>query len=138
MDYMQMTAPCGLDCFNCALYLANNNEKLRKAVAAKMNLPEDEAVWQGCRAHGGKIPALKMTEPCHVYRCISEKGYQFCFECPDFPSDHLHPFADMASERPHNTKVFNLCLIKKLGLENWAQQKARGVRETYFKEKFRL
>ena len=27
MDYKQMTAPCGLDCFNCPAYLAKDNEK---------------------------------------------------------------------------------------------------------------
>ncbi|OGP67961.1 MAG: hypothetical protein A2W27_03560 [Deltaproteobacteria bacterium RBG_16_44_11] len=138
MDYLQMTGPCGIDCFNCVLYLANSNKKLRKAVAEKMQLPEHEAVCNGCRAHGGIIPALKRTEPCQVFQCISQKGFKFCFECSDFPCDRLHLYADMASQRPLNTKVFNLCLIKKLGIEKWALQKAKSVRETYFKEKFHL
>ena len=30
MDYHQMTAPCGLACFNCVYYLANENEEARK------------------------------------------------------------------------------------------------------------
>jgi hypothetical protein len=30
MDYHQMTAPCGLACFNCTNYLANENEEARK------------------------------------------------------------------------------------------------------------
>ena len=41
-------------------------------------------------------------------------------------------------DMPHNTKVFNLCQIRKMGLENWAQKKARGVRDTYFKGLFKL
>jgi hypothetical protein len=45
---------------------------------------------------------------------------------------------DLTSRRPHNTKVFNLCLIKKMGLESWAQTKAQNVRDKYFKEKLRL
>ncbi len=138
MDYAQMTAPCGLDCFNCALYLANDNEKLRKTVAEKIQMPLQEAVCSGCRLQGGIISALKSTEPCQVFKCISKKGLKFCFECSDFPCDHLHPYADMASQRPHNTKIFNLCLIKKMGIENWASKKAKSVRETYFKEKFHL
>ena len=138
MDYTQMTAPCGLDCFNCALYLANDNEKIRKVVAEKIQMPLQDAACSGCRSQGGTITALKRTEPCQVFKCISQKGFQFCFECSDFPCDRLHPYADMASQRPHNTKVFNLCLIKKLGIEKWAQEKAKSVRETYFKEKFHL
>jgi hypothetical protein len=31
-----------------------------------------------------------------------------------------------------------LCLIKKMGLEAWAEDKAKKVRDTYFKEKFKL
>jgi len=39
---------------------------------------------------------------------------------------------------PHNTKVFNLCLIKKMGLEAWAETKAKNVKHTYFKGQFKL
>ena len=79
-----------------------------------------------------------MTEPCNVFRCTRDKGLRFCYECADFPCDYLHPYADMALQRPHNTKVFNLCLIKKMGLESWAQTKAKRVKDTYFKGKLKL
>ncbi len=138
MDYVRMTAPCGLDCFNCPLYLAGGNEGLRKVIAERLDIPFEKAVCRGCRDEGGKIEAIGMARPCSVYRCIDPKGYRFCFECPDFPCDHLHPYADRASEVPHNTKVFNLCLIRKMGLETWAEEKAARVKETYFKGKFRL
>lgn len=138
MDYRHMTAPCGLDCFNCPMYLARKNEDLRAKLAARMNLPLEKAQCRGCRNEGGTIPFLGMTEPCRVFGCIQEKGLDFCFECPDFPCDHLHPYADRAAEVPHNTKVFNLCLIKKMGLEAWAEEKARQVKSTYFKGQFKL
>ena len=32
MDYLQMTAPCGLDCFNCAFYLAPENPDARTQI----------------------------------------------------------------------------------------------------------
>lgn len=79
-----------------------------------------------------------MSESCNVYRCTQEKGLDFCYECSDFPCDYLHPYADMASKVPHNTKVFNLCLMKKMGLEEWAAEKAKSVKDTYFKGKFKL
>lgn len=44
----------------------------------------------------------------------------------------------MASEVPHNTKVFNLALIRKMGLEKWAQEKAKLVKETYFGGKWNI
>jgi hypothetical protein len=138
MDYKQMTAPCGLDCFNCPLYLARENEKLREAIARNRDIPVEKAVCNGCRNENGTIAFLDMTEPCNVYKCIGQKGIDFCCDCDDFPCDHLHPYADKAAERPHNTKVFNLGLIKKMGLESWAEKKAKDVRDTYFKGKLKL
>jgi len=120
------------------VYLANENQKLRAVIAERFGIPEKEAVCQGCRNEGGTIAFLGMTEPCNVYRCIQKKGIKFCCDCSDFPCDHLHPYADEAATKPHNTKVFNLALIKKMGLEAWAKDKAKNVRETYFKGKFKL
>jgi len=138
MDYTRMTAPCGLDCFNCPLYLAVEDEALRAALAKHMNIPIEKVPCRGCRDEKGTIPYLDMTEPCNVYRCTREKGIDFCCDCGDFPCDHLHPYADRADRVPHNTKVFNLCLIKKMGLEAWAEEKAQRVKRTYFKEKWKL
>ena len=138
MDYTRMTAPCGLDCFNCPLYLAKENKELRSAIAKKLNIPPDAAVCGGCRNENGTIPILKMTEPCSVYKCTKRKDIDFCSDCSDFPCDNLHPYAERAGEVPHNTKVFNLCLIKKMGLEAWAQNKAKSVKDTYFKGKWKL
>ena len=138
MDYNQMTSPCGLDCFNCPVYLANEDDKIRASISKYLDIPFEKAVCNGCRNENGTIACIHMTEPCNVYRCIDKKDIQFCCDCSDFPCDHLHPYADHAAERPHNTKVFNLCLIKKMGLESWAQTKAKSVRDTYFLGKFKL
>ena len=133
-----MTAPCGLDCFNCPVYLANNNENLRKSIAKSRNIPEERAVCSGCRNNGGKIPFVGMSEPCKVYNCVSMRGIDFCSDCENFPCDNLHPYADRAGEVPHNTKIFNLALIKKMGLEKWGAEKAASVKSVYFKGKLNL
>jgi len=138
MDYRHMTAPCGLDCFNCPVYLATGNEKLRQRISEGTGVPLDRVGCRGCRSENGTIPFLGMSGPCNVYRCISGKDFDFCCDCPDFPCDHLHPYADQASQRPHNTKVFNLCLIKKMGLEAWATTKAKSVKDTYHKGELKL
>lgn len=138
MDYKQMTSPCGIDCFNCPVYLANESEEWRTIVSQHLGIPPEKAVCGGCRNENGTIACLNMTGPCNVYRCIDKLDIAFCFECSDFPCDHLHPYADEASQKPHNIKVFNLCLIKKMGLEAWAQDKAQRVRETYFSEKWKI
>jgi len=138
MDYQQMTAPCGLDCFNCPVYLACEDEGLRTRISQNMGVPVEQASCRGCRNERGTIPFLGMSEPCSVYKCTEEKGIDFCCDCSDFPCDHLHPYADKASLLPHNTKVFNLCLIKKMGLEAWAENRAKSVKSKYFKGEFKL
>ena len=133
-----MTSPCGLDCFNCPMYLANEDARLRATVSEKLGLPYEKASCEGCRNAHGTIAFLGATEPCDVYGCTDRKGIPFCFECSDFPCDHLHPYADQASVRQHNTKLFNLCLIRKMGLERWAKGKAKSVKETYFSARLRV
>lgn len=46
--------------------------------------------------------------------------------------------SSLASVLPHNTKVFNLALIRKMGWEKWAQEKAKLVREKYYLQKFEI
>src|SRR4030042_4159008 len=102
-------------------------------IAKHMNLPYEQAVCRGCRGEKGAPAAEGFTGKCDVYKCTEKKGISFCCDCSDFPCDHLHPYADQAAVLPHNTKVFNLCLIKKMGLESWSQQRGKSVRETYFR-----
>jgi hypothetical protein len=138
MDYRQMTAPCGLDCWNCPVYMAGSDDGLRSKVAERLGVPVEKAVCRGCRHEEGRIEAIGRTQPCYVYKCIKDKGLEFCHECGDFPCDYLHPYADQAGQRPHNTKVFNLCLIKRMGLEGWAKEKAAQVKANYFQGKLKL
>ena len=132
MDFIQMTSPCGMDCFNCPAYLANEDMSLRTDLSEKLHLPIENAKCEGCRNAKGTISLLGDKKPCDVFRCTSEKGITYCYECMEFPCDHLHPYADKAITRPHNTKVFNLCLIKKMGINQWAEDKALNVRNNYF------
>lgn len=145
MDYLQMTAPCGLACFNCSYYLATENEERRKKPDRDFELngiPPEVWLCKGCRNQKGMLKSHELffnrKEPCPVYKCTSEKNIYFCYECSDFPCDHLHPCADRAGTVPHNTKVFNLCLIQKMGLEHWAKDKAAAVHERYFHKWFKL
>ena len=136
MDYRQMTAPCGLPCFECYLYLAKNDQEIRAMAARHLGISLEDAVCPGCRNADGKITHHLM--PCRVYPCAAEKGVDFCGDCPDFPCDFLHPYMDRCAVVWHNTKVFNLCLIKKMGLTAWARTKARSVRDVFISGKWTL
>ena len=138
MDVRALTAPCGLDCFNCPCYLANDHVEIRKQVMSSAQVSSEDAACRGCRKENGIAPIRRAYGhgPCRVYRCASEKSMETCADCPDFPCDNLQPYADRASVLPHNIKVFNLALIRKMGLEKWAREKAKQVRDTYFGHKF--
>lgn len=139
MNYKELTAPCGLDCFNCPAYLAQNDENIRKEMASILNISEEQAQCLGCRPNNGVCAWQGRKEPCQVYKCTKEKGYHTCADCTDdFPCDYLHPVADKATDLPHNTKLFNICLIKKMGIEAWAKEKAKSVKDVYFSKKFSL
>lgn len=136
-ELRELTAPCGLDCFNCPCYLANDNEELRKQIMSFSGLPYEEASCEGCQKENGNcLRFIQKEGPCKAYKCVSSKGIKSCAGCSDFPCDNLYPYADCASILPHNIKIYNLALIRKMGLEKWAQEKAKLVRETYFTQKF--
>ncbi|CAB5109337.1 hypothetical protein D3OALGA1CA_1925 [Olavius algarvensis associated proteobacterium Delta 3] len=46
--------------------------------------------------------------------------------------------SDRKPQTADDMKVFNLCLINKMGLANWAESKARDVRDTYFTKPWKL
>ncbi len=138
MDYQQMTSSCGLDCFNCPAYLANDYLKLRIDIAERLGLLPEKATCNGCRNPEGIIAFLGDQGPCVVFNCTKQKGITYCCECAEIPCDHLQPYADQAAVRQHNTKLFNLCLIKKMGVERWAEEKSLKVKQTYFQGKFSM
>jgi hypothetical protein len=100
MDYFQMTAPCGLDCFNCHFFLAHEDMEAMstvKTLSEKFNIPVEIMLCNGCRKHNGQIPLQKQifgdAHRCAAYECSQSKGLEFCGACDQFPCDNLHPYA---------------------------------------------
>jgi hypothetical protein len=144
-DYKNLTAPCGIACFECAAYIANSNEAIRKRISEGLGMDYEKAGCPGCRnkngigflseknnvfPHGNCI-LLREDGKCKIYLCNEKKGTHNCSECDNFPCDKLQPLADRANMIPHNLKVYNLSLIKKIGLEKWAAEKAGKIWTDY-------
>lgn len=130
-----MTSPCGLPCFHCTAYLAQKNPEMREKLAAALSVPLDKAACEGCRPQKGRITVLNPEKTCKIFLCVGEKGIDFCHECDDFPCERFQPYADQANF-PHNTKMYQLCMMKKLGLEAWAEETAAKIWDTYRTEPF--
>lgn len=118
MDKREMVAPCGIYCPGCPAYKAQFDEALAKELSEKFNLPIEKVKCAGCRPSKGIVMAW--TRPCPTYVCAESKNVEFCSECDEFPCIKLAPY--VKSPRPHNSKVYNLVLIKKLGIEEFLNQ----------------
>jgi hypothetical protein len=133
-NYQELTAPCGLDCFNCPLYEGIITDETRQMMAKRWNVQPEQVGCKGCRAEQGC--QMHFQEGCATLDCVQAKGVSFCFECDEFPCSKLQPAVDGAAIYPHNTKVFHLCRMKAIGVERWAQEEALTIRSKYYKGKF--
>jgi hypothetical protein len=132
MDIGNLTAPCGIDCFNCQLYEQNITDDTKIFMSRILKIGQDEVKCRGCRNQDGC--KLHMKE-CSTLNCVKDKKLEFCFECADFPCDKFNPCADGSGKYPHNLKLYNLCRIKSRGLEQWGKE-VLSIREKYFTGKF--
>ncbi len=136
MDVKQLTAPCGLPCFACAVYKENITEEMTQFVAKAHGITPEEVPCSGCRsAQGCPFEKLLTDTGCPTKKCVEAKRLHNCSECSEFPCENLMPTADLAKELPHNTKMYNLARIKLIGLEAWAKE-APLIQKKYFMGKF--
>ena len=133
-DEAKLVAPCGLYCGACPVFVASSNSTLAQKIAQTLGISVEQVNCPGCRAQKGHISI--MGEPvCPTYHCcIEQKELQFCYQCEDFPCLKLAPCVDKAQILPHNTKVYNLVLLQKLGVEEWLHR-APQLQRQYFKGK---
>ncbi len=126
-----LITPCGLYCGVCPLYKARTDETLRRRIAERQGIPvENVPVCAGCRLLQGVVSASGGESVCDTYACaVSDKKVEFCYECDDFPCLKLAPSADRAQEIPHNTKIYNLLMLQKLGIDAWLESYASLMRQ---------
>lgn len=133
-DKKALTAPCGLDCFNCDVHESNLTEELAQLIHDKRGVPKEEIACKGCRQQDGKH--YHLPNGCATLDCVKKKKVHLCCDCNDFPCAFLAPLADMAGHYPHNIKLYNLCRIKKIGIDRWIEEEAGQIRKKYFTMKF--
>lgn len=155
----QMVSPCGLNCSNCEIHKEYDGRDPRDAKAiislmkpffilgAKLStkkriqlgmlermlkIPRDQPLCKGCRNEDGHCLIHANPGSCKVYLCTKEKGIHNCSECDEFPCKLLYPSATLSDIAPHNTKILNLCLIKKIGLDKWEKEHSEKILHNYF------
>jgi hypothetical protein len=127
-----LTAPCGLDCFNCDIHANNITPGTQSRLSTMFNIDESRVPCNGCRQQMGS--RLNLSE-CATYNCIQQKGIDFCYECSQFPCIRMQPIANGLRWYPHNLKLYNLCRIQRIGLDNWIKEEAMVNRFRYLNGK---
>ena len=97
-------APCGLYCGVCAIYIAyrDNNRKFKErlvnlyqgGIPGKGALPGHESLTvEDIQCHGclSGRPFVYCRQ-CAIKDCTKAKGYAGCYECGDFPCEHIETF----------------------------------------------
>lgn len=135
MNKTVLTAPCGLDCFNCPSYEGNITEALKERISEFLGIPLEETSCKGCRHEKGHC-AWAIGGHCATWDCVQAKGVTYCHECADFPCRLLMP-TQQGAQFPHNMKVYNLCRMKLIGIDKWIEE-AVEIRERYFEGKFEV
>jgi hypothetical protein len=127
-DRERLVAPCGIDCGVCELYIAGSRPELAAILASK-GIPREKLPCKGCRNINGECPVI--AGQCETFACVGERGVEFCFQCAQFPCEKLAPAADRADVLPHNTKVFNLCVIRRDGVAGFVRASVDAKKRYY-------
>jgi len=134
-DKLQLVSPCGYCCAKCPAHEGGCTDKVvvgKMAKRANMSVEKFESFrCPGCRPTQG---SPRGGVVCPTYDCcVNRQGLDFCYQCEDFPCLKLAPISKEAEVRTHNSKIYNLLMIKKLGIddfinqgERWFIQYARG------------
>ena len=130
-EMLQLVSPCGYSCLSCAAYEHSDctDEVVIQKEAERANLTIDKlrGMCAGCRSKQGR-PHRDIL--CQTYDCcVNNKGLDFCFQCEDFPCLKLAPVSGRAEVRRHNTKVYNLLMLQKLGLKDYIRKSPELVKQ---------
>jgi len=108
----ELVAPCGMNCNVCSAYLAYSRNLPKKR--GKINH------CSGCRPRGKECSFLKR-------RCgkIGKGGFEFCFECEEFPCDNLKKIDERYRKNYNTSFIRNLKEIKKVGVEGFLEGQRR-------------
>ena len=118
MEY-RYDAPCGIYCGACAALNATREGSLEK-LAKQVNEDPAQLKCAGCKTDVN----ASYCDGCFFRDCAAGQGFEFCFECEDYPCEPLAAFR--RDKWPHHSRVLkNLAEIQELGLDVWLEQRAK-------------
>lgn len=89
-------AVCGLICEGCEIMKAKEDKKIAKRISKwfKENIKKEVKIEDircgGCRGDR----KIHWSPDCWILKCCyDDRGFDFCYQCPDFPCDRLSEWA---------------------------------------------
>ena len=134
---LEYAGPCGLYCGVCAIRLAHrdNNQKLkagllklyqggspgRGALPNSENLTVEDIRCQGCLSDD----LFMHCSQCVIRDCVQAKGLEGCYQCDEFPCEHIDNFPMAVGRKVILRSVPHW---RKVGTEQWIKdEEARYV-----------
>jgi hypothetical protein len=124
MKTRNLVGKCGLYCGACGIYRAcQDSEEWRKDIAEKSNCSPEQVRCNGC----GDLTSECWGNGCKIVVCTRAKGYDYCFECPEFQSESCEKFAGLANKylKAGVDLKDNLSHIKEGKTEQWLGESAK-------------
>ncbi len=111
----RLSAVCGLFCPACTIFIGTKEDPKRLGVLSeRIQKPVEELQCSGCRT---ETRCFYCRDICKMAKCASEKGVDFCGECPGYPCDDLKVFQ---AAMPHRIELWKSHeRIRQVGYEKW-------------------
>lgn len=123
---IKLAGACGLYCGKCAIYLvySKDDQERKKRIAENISksvgkkITPEQIICDGC--HGDD--SLCWSNDCKIRICCFGKGYDFCFECNEYPCTQLTEFGKQ--DEDYQKAVQNLEEMKKISVGKWLEKQA--------------
>ena len=112
MEYKTRKNPifsaCGLNCGLCPNFHLHTNGTFK---------------CPGCAGEG----FLQAHPSCGILSCAQRKGFEFCFECDDFPCKKYDNWGDTDSFITHRNHLTDMNKAERIGIESYIAQQNEKV-----------
>ncbi len=119
MTDKNLVGRCGIYCGACTIYRAERDDpEWRKRIADRYKIPPEKVRCQGCDA----LTPECWGNDCKFVKCLNGKGYQFCYECPEYEKGSCQIYEEFSKNYLGEDGVDlreNLAMIKSGKIDEW-------------------
>ena len=95
MTNSNLLSRCGIYCGACYVYRAYKDGRgFLDSLSEKLRAPKHEIRCEGCTGPAESL--WRNCRECRLLHCLEEKGYEFCFECPEFEEATCDKYGDLS------------------------------------------